>query len=308
MNGLESIEFVHSTRMYAGRHGIHECLLLLLVLPPPSRLSFCNQLSDWFCPSNKKSALTASFSRNPLPQFLVSDGFNTLRSVRSHVTEVSSVMTANVSDPPSSGGGGGGVVSQLAPPSQLSPPQPISTLQHNYSNIQQPAAMLPTPPNGLISNGHSSRPMGPSSLPSTAASSRTHSASPGGSGSPFAQPQSSHQNAAAAAAVPASQGQQQQQPSEQPQSGAFSRSAVRPRTPQEERMRKRERNMADEARKSRMAELQDLIHLEAPLSEDAIMRTLQARFFNQKYYVSTITTTVSFLCSGFYWPPAAYPS
>ena len=209
------------------------------------------------------------------------DGFNTLRSVRSHVTEVSSVMTANVSDPPSSGGAGGGAGPQIAPPSQLSPPQPISTLQHNYSNIQQPAPMLPTPPNGVTSNGHSGRPMGPSSLPSTTASSRNHSASPGGSGSPFGQPGGNPSGPSAQQ----SGSQQQQQQTET--FGAFSRSAVRPRTPQEERMRKRERNMAEESRKSKMAELQDLIHLEAPLSEDSIMRTLQARFFNQKYYVSS---------------------
>ena len=31
--------------------------------------------------------------------------------------------------------------------------------------------------------------------------------------------------------------------------------------------------------------MQDLIQLEPPLTEDAIMRTLQARFNNEKYYV-----------------------
>jgi hypothetical protein len=35
-----------------------------------------------------------------------------------------------------------------------------------------------------------------------------------------------------------------------------------------------------------LAEVQDLIHLESPLTEDDVMRTLQARFFNQKYFVS----------------------
>ncbi len=42
------------------------------------------------------------------------------------------------------------------------------------------------------------------------------------------------------------------------------------------------------SRTSRLTELHDLIHLDPPLSEDAILRTMQARFFNQKYFVSTI--------------------
>ena len=68
----------------------------------------------------------------------LADGFNTLRSLRSHVTEVSSVMTANVSEDDAVGGA-------EAPLGQASPlpPRPVSTLQqHDYSNIQQPAPMM----------------------------------------------------------------------------------------------------------------------------------------------------------------------
>ena len=55
-----------------------------------------------------------------------------------------------------------------------------------------------------------------------------------------------------------------------------------------ERLRRRERVAADEARKNKLAELQDLIHLEGELSEDSVVRALQTRFFNQKYFVSMI--------------------
>ena len=53
-----------------------------------------------------------------------------------------------------------------------------------------------------------------------------------------------------------------------------------------ERLRRRERVAADEARKNKMAELTDLIHIEGDLTEDAVVRALQTRFFNQKYFVS----------------------
>ena len=72
----------------------------------------------------------------------LSDGFNTLRSLRRHVTEVSSVMTANVSEDDVNA-----VATAEASLGQNSPlpPQPVvSTLpQHDYSNIQQPAPMMP---------------------------------------------------------------------------------------------------------------------------------------------------------------------
>ena len=51
-------------------------------------------------------------------------------------------------------------------------------------------------------------------------------------------------------------------------------------------MRRRERVAADEARKNKLAELTDLIHLEGELTEDSVVRALQTRFFNQKYFVS----------------------
>ena len=59
-----------------------------------------------------------------------------------------------------------------------------------------------------------------------------------------------------------------------------------------ERLRRRERVAADEARKNKLAELQDLIHLEGELSEDSVVRALQTRFFNQKYFVSMIDIMV----------------
>jgi hypothetical protein len=87
----------------------------------------------------------------------LSDGFNTLRSVRSHVTEVSSVMTANVSEDAADGNGGfqhhpHHQHQHVAPVGQMSPPQPVSTLvqQHNYSNIQQPAPVMPSSSNANV--------------------------------------------------------------------------------------------------------------------------------------------------------------
>ena len=170
-------------------------------------------------------------------------------------------MTANVSDPPSSNGG-------LRPPAkqQFSPPaQPVSTLQHNYSNIQQPspvlAAAISEPHltrNGLTTS--SQRPSGPNSL----------------NGSPALV---ANGNSASLGVLPGAQ-----------QGGAFSRSAVRPRTPTTDEtrtQRRRERvTPADDAKRSKLGGLGDLIHLEPPLNEDAVIRALQARFFNQKYYVS----------------------
>lgn len=152
------------------------------------------------------------------------------------------------------------VVSYIqVPVSQMSPPRPISTLQHNYSNIQQPAPVmpnrsLPTPP--PMRNGYSNGSIQTLGLPTTNGT--------------------------------AVQNNKSSSPSIQISEGAFSRSAVRPRTPNTDTSyRRRERNLiSEEAKRSKLAELRDLIHLEPPLSEDAILRVMQARFFNQKYYVS----------------------
>ena len=38
-------------------------------------------------------------------------------------------------------------------------------------------------------------------------------------------------------------------------------------------------------RKSSLAEISDLIRLQGPLTEDAVVKTLQARFYNEKYQV-----------------------
>ena len=68
--------------------------------------------------------------------------------------------------------------------------------------------------------------------------------------------------------------------------GAFTKTAVRPKTPPEYRVARREKMAFEEAKKSRLANINDLIHLDLPISEDTVIRTLQSRFFNQKYFVS----------------------
>ncbi|TRY68528.1 hypothetical protein TCAL_13103 [Tigriopus californicus] len=210
------------------------------------------------------------------------DGFSTMRSMQSHVTEVSSVMTGNVSDPSinSADGGldtfnpgdsGARVLAKdhLVPNAQLSPPQPVNTIQPNYYNIQQPAPVVA---------GNHSRQSPPQQLfPAHSDSNHVMKDNQGGimprsrGDIPYSSNIQSHALPPPPPIPIAGEG------------GAFSRSAVRPRTPPDERIRKRERDLADEARKSRLAEISDLIHLEPQMTEDAILRTLQARFFNQKY-------------------------
>ena len=106
-----------------------------------------------------------------------------------------------------------------------SPPKPVSSIQHNYSNIHQP---IPRPTSLTSSRTQSSN--------STAES-------PTGGVATFS-------------------------PSE---GGAF----TKVRTPPME-----------EAKKSKLAEIDDLIHLDSSISEDLVIRTLQARFVNQKFIVS----------------------
>ena len=67
--------------------------------------------------------------------------------MRSHVTEVSSVMTANVSDDQQQ-------QQQQQQQPLGSPPQPVNTIlpqQHEYSNIQQPAPLMASAVNSQVS-------------------------------------------------------------------------------------------------------------------------------------------------------------
>ena len=138
----------------------------------------------------------------------------------------------------------------------MSPPRPVASLlhlqQHNYSNLQQPPPITaPVPLQASSRPPHSATPpSGPGSLPSRDQDQKGKSESP------------VDPNGA----------------------GAFSRSAVRPRTPPAPAAPAPLTSSA----LMRLSEVRDLIHLETPLGEDAILRALQARFFNQKYYVSII--------------------
>lgn len=48
------------------------------------------------------------------------------------------------------------------------------------------------------------------------------------------------------------------------------------------------------AKRALPKDMEDLIHLPGPLTEDAVMRTLQARFQDGKHFVSK---TFSFVCN-----------
>ena len=132
------------------------------------------------------------------------------------------------------------------------------------------------------------RPNGPHSLPSSQPSSANATNASSGGGSPFAPNSVPASNTAAAA-------------------GAFSRSAVRPRTPPHSQPQSSRpppggpatNSVAGTAAsssvdRSKLAEVQDLIHLEPAIYEDDVMRTLQARFFHQKYFVSEAAFIPSF--------------
>ena len=73
--------------------------------------------------------------------------------------------------------------------------------------------------------------------------------------------------------------------SQPPLEGAIRSVPSRPSTPPSERQRRREKALAEEMRKSKLADIKDLIRLQGPLTEDAVVKTLQARFYNQKYQV-----------------------
>ena len=138
--------------------------------------------------------------------------------------------------------------------------------------------------------------MGENSVPSSQPSSANATNASSGGGSPFAAaaaascsaaPTAAGASGAAGAATGAASGV-----------GAFSRSAVRPRTPPHSQQPALPRpqqpggpncvaavaNSASD--RSKLAGVQDLIHLEPAIYEDDVMRTLQARFFHQKYFVS----------------------
>ena len=136
------------------------------------------------------------------------------------------------------------------------------------------------------------RPVGPHSLPSSQPSSANATNASSGGGSPFA-PNSVSASYTAAAATAAAAA-----------AGAFSRSAVRPRTPPHSQQQSSSSRappppggpaststsvaaVASSVDRSRLSEVQDLIHLEPAIYEDDVMRTLQARFFHQKYFVSS---------------------
>ena len=73
--------------------------------------------------------------------------------------------------------------------------------------------------------------------------------------------------------------------------GTTTSGSIRSRTPIDERIRIA--NIAEEVKKSKLADVQDLIHLQHPLSEDLVLRTLQARYFNKNYFVSLILGSTS---------------
>ena len=180
-----------------------------------------------------------------------------MKSTKSHVTTEANSL-ANVSDPASGGSSGdrGGSNGKMLPPiSSSSPPN------HNYSNIQHPISRA-------VSNGGS------------LTSSRTQSsnASPAMAASPVVPPVGPPN--IPPPPIP-----------NDPDSGnvmaaAISSSASRSRTPIDERIRVA--NIAEEVKRSKLADVQDLIHLQPPLSEDLVLRTLQARYFNKNYFVSLL--------------------
>ena len=66
---------------------------------------------------------------------------------------------------------------------------------------------------------------------------------------------------------------------------SLSQPAPPSQTPPPERQRRRERSQAEDMKRSDLAEISDLIRLQGPLTEDAVVKTLQARFYNQKFQV-----------------------
>ena len=59
-----------------------------------------------------------------------------------------------------------------------------------------------------------------------------------------------------------------------------------PPIPTEQIIRREQQQQLEEVRKSKLADVHDLIHLPQPITEDLVLRALQARFFNRNYFVS----------------------
>lgn len=178
----------------------------------------------------------------------------TIRSNKSQGT-TEAVSLANVSDP-NSGTGSSNNANKTGGSSS------IHHSQHNYSNVQHPHSHCdPAPKTTNTSNGGS------------LTSSRTQSsnASPAnamlGPDSPFG-------------------GGSLQVPPNVPPPPVPDDNFGRRSTPLEERIKKREQQVAEEAKKSKLAELQDLIHLEQPINEDLVLRALQSRFFSRKFFTN----------------------
>ena len=163
-----------------------------------------------------------------------------------------------------------------------------TSLQHNYSNIS-PVAHGGHSTSPLTSQhghgGHSTSPLtsqhghGPASIVSSSMSAVS-------GGSTRAEPATLHRQEV--------NGGQQMRGLESSNGGYLppvptSQPPVEhpPRSPASERQRKRdrERSLAEEVRRSKLSEVSDLTRLAGPLTEDAVVKTLQARFYNQKYQV-----------------------
>ena len=59
-----------------------------------------------------------------------------------------------------------------------------------------------------------------------------------------------------------------------------------PPIPTEQIIRREQQQQLDEVRKSKLADVHDLIHLPQPITEDLVLRALQARFFNRNYFTN----------------------
>ena len=59
-----------------------------------------------------------------------------------------------------------------------------------------------------------------------------------------------------------------------------------PPIPTEQIIRREQQQQLEEVRKSKLADVHDLIHLPQPITEDLVLRALQARFFNRNYFTN----------------------